>query len=45
MSEDNNLLWYIIKKSKLHNIDVPISTEIWNKMKKIEKWINQTLKN
>ena len=45
MSEDNNLLWYIIKKSKLHKIDAPISTEIWNKMKKIEKWINQTLKN
>jgi ketopantoate reductase len=45
MTEDNHLLWYIIKKAREHKIDVPISKEIWKRMKDIEKGINQTLRN
>lgn len=45
MTEDNHLLWYIIQKARKHKINVPISKEIWKRMKEIEKGINQTLKN
>lgn len=43
LSEDNHLLWYIVNQSKQTWIVAPISNEIWNRMKNIEKEINQSL--
>lgn len=43
LSEDNHLLGYIIAQAKKHKISIPISTEIRNRMKKIEKEINNSL--
>lgn len=45
MTEDNHLLWYIIKKARDNKINAPISKQIWKRMKEIEKKINQSLKN
>jgi len=45
LSEDNNLLWYLVVRAKEKKIDSPISNKVWDRMKKIEKEINQSLKN
>jgi hypothetical protein len=43
MSEDNHLLWYLIKKAERNNIDTTISKSVWDMMKAIEAQINRDL--
>jgi ketopantoate reductase len=43
LSEDEHLLGYIIAQARKHNISIPLSTEIRNRMKNIEEEINKKL--
>lgn len=45
LSEDEHLLGYIIQQAKKYAIDAPISTELWQRMKNIERDINASLQN
>ncbi len=45
LSEDDHLLGYIIATAKEHKIEAPISNTMWERMKAIEKEINEKFQN